>query len=38
MSILGVAIIAVSTGIISSGFVEDSSDEDDERVKLLREI
>ena len=35
---LGVAIIAVPTGIISSGFVEDSSDDDDERLKLLREI
>lgn len=38
MAILGVAIIAVPTGIISSGFVEDSSEDDDERLKLLREM
>lgn len=38
MSILGVAIIAVPTGIISSGFVEGSSEEDDERLKLLKEM
>ncbi|MBQ9207227.1 MAG: ion transporter [Treponema sp.] len=38
MAIFGVAIIAVPTGIISSGFVEGSSEEDDERLKLLREI
>lgn len=38
MAILGVAIIAVPTGIISSGFVEESSEEDDERLRLLREM
>lgn len=38
MAIFGVAIIAVPTGIISSGFVEDSSDDDDERLKLLKEV
>ncbi|MBQ4377844.1 MAG: ion transporter [Treponema sp.] len=38
MAILGVAIIAVPTGIISSGFVEESTEEDDERLKLLREM
>ena len=38
MAILGVAIIAVPTGIISSGFVEDNSEKDDEQLKLLREI
>ena len=38
MAILGVAIIAVPTGIISSGFIEESTEEDDERLKLLREM
>ena len=38
MAVMGVAIIAVPTGIISSGFVEDSSEDDDERLKLLKEI
>ena len=38
MAILGVAIIAVPTGIISSGFVEDNSEKDDEQLKLLREM
>lgn len=38
MAVMGVAIIAVPTGIISSGFVEGSSEDDDERLKLLKEI
>ena len=38
MAILGVALVAVPTGIISSGFVEGSSEEDDERLRLLREM
>ena len=38
MAVIGVAIIAVPTGIISSGFVEGSSEDDDERLKLLKEI
>lgn len=37
MAVLGVAIIAVPTGIISSGFVE-SGTEDDEKLKLLKEM
>lgn len=38
MAILGVAIIAVPTGIISSGFMENTDGDDDERLRLLREI
>ncbi len=38
MSILGIAIIAVPTGIISSGFVENTSENDDEKLRLLQEI
>lgn len=38
MAVLGVALIAVPTGIISSGFVEDSSDKDDEEIELLKTI
>lgn len=37
MAVLGVAIIAVPTGIISSGFVENGT-EDDEKLKLLKEM
>lgn len=38
MAVLGVAIIAVPTGIISSGFVENSDEENDEKLRLLRKI
>ena len=38
MAVLGVALVAVPTGIISSGFVEESSEDDDERLRLLREM
>lgn len=38
MAILGVAIIAVPTGIISSGFVENTDAEDDEKLRLIKEI
>lgn len=38
MAIFGVAIIAVPTGIISSGFVEDNSESADKQIELLKEI
>jgi voltage-gated potassium channel len=38
MAVLGVAIIAVPTGIISSGFVENTDEENDEKMKLLKKI
>lgn len=38
MAILGVAIIAVPTGIISSGFVENTDEDDDEKLRLLKEM
>ena len=38
MTILGVAVIAVPTGIISSGFVENTDAEDDEKLRLIKEI
>ena len=38
MAIFGVAIIAVPTGIISSGFVEDNSESADKQMELLKEI
>ena len=38
MAIFGVAIIAVPTGIISSGFVEDNAENEDKQIKLLKEI
>ena len=38
MAVFGVAIIAVPTGIISSGFVENSDEENDEKLRLLRKI
>lgn len=38
MAIMGVAIIAVPTGIISSGFIEDNSKKDDEELILLKEM
>ncbi len=40
MAILGVAIVAVPTGIISSGFMEDSDNDekDDEELQLLKEM
>lgn len=38
MAVLGVAIIAVPTGIISSGFVENSDEADDEKLRLLKEM
>ena len=38
MAILGVALIAVPTGIISSGFVENSDEEDGEKLRILREL
>ena len=37
MAVFGVAIIAVPTGIISSGFVENGSD-DDKKLQMLKEI
>lgn len=38
MAVFGVAIIAVPTGIISSGFVENSDESDDEKLRLLKEM
>lgn len=40
MAVFGVAIIAVPTGIISSGFVESGADnaDDDKKLKMLKEI
>lgn len=38
MSTFGVALIAVPTGIISSGFVENSNEEDDEKLRILKEV
>lgn len=40
MAVFGVAIIAVPTGIISSGFVESGADNagDDKKLKMLKEI
>ena len=38
MAVLGVAIIAVPTCIISSGFVENSDEADDEKLRILKEM
>ena len=38
MAVIGVALIGVPIGIISSGFVEEEENRDDEKLKLLKEI